>query len=76
MMTRQNRGKWIRNMKRFIAPLLLLYFAQLSMVFDISNKVVGLSDFLPNAVTRGGMALYILNAIQDLVMKWKDDHEK
>lgn len=63
-------------MKRFIAPLLLLYFAQLSMVFDVSNANVTITDFLPNAMTRGGMALYVLNAVQDLVMKWKDDYEK
>lgn len=76
MITRQSRSKWIRNMKRFIAPLLLLYFAQVSMIFDVSNTNVAIADFLPNAMTRGGMALYVLNAVQDLVMKWKDDYEK
>ena len=67
--------KWADNAKRFIAPLALMYIAQLlaefSLVANGTQDISG-SMFLPTQIMLGGMGLYVLNVLMDLFLKWKN----
>jgi hypothetical protein len=60
-----------RNMRRFLAPLALLYLAQLGGTLGTDGHMLHLTDLVPNQMTLGGFYLYLLNALNDLFNKWK-----
>jgi len=68
-LTRRDKAKWVRNLKRFTAPMLIVYVSQLSMVLSNGN-VPQLVDLVPNAITQGAIWGYVLSSALDLFTKW------
>ena len=71
-LTRTNKGKWIRNLKRFTAPMLIMYVSQLIITIGLADHVMTIRDFLPNPLTQGTIMGYILSSALDLFNKWKN----
>lgn len=72
-LTKTDTQNWIVNMKRFIAPLAILYLVQVIATIGVDAHVVTVGDFLPNQMTQGGMILYVLNSLLDVFTKWKNN---
>lgn len=68
-LTRTDKNKWVRNLKRFTAPMLIVYVSQLSMVLSNGN-VPQAMDMVPNAITQGAIWGYVLSSALDLFTKW------
>ena len=62
--------KWVRNLGIFLIPLGLLYLAQLQGGFQ--DGILLPKEFLPTPTTIGGMELYIINGLTDLLNKFRD----
>lgn len=60
----------IRTGLVFLAPVLLMYLAQVTGALQTPNHRFSVNDFFPSTFTWGGIALYILNRITDLVKKF------
>lgn len=71
-LSKTDKENWIVNMKRFIAPVAILYLMQVIGVIGIENHLVELQDFMPNKYTQGGIILYVMNSLLDVVTKWKN----
>ena len=67
---KQDWRRWGRNIVLFSIPLAVLYLGQISGVLNQTDKAFQLKDLLPTQMTWGGIVLYILNALQDLYLKW------
>lgn len=74
-LSKTDTENWIVNMKRFIAPVGILYLLQVtatvSMAVNSGDAITAL-DFFPNQVTQGGMILYVLNSALDVFTKWRN----
>lgn len=68
-LTKTDKNKWVRNLKRFTAPMLIVYVSQLSMVLSNGN-VPQAMDMVPNAITQGAIWGYVLSSALDLFTKW------
>lgn len=68
-LTKTDKNKWVRNLKRFTAPMLIVYVSQLSMVLSNGN-VPQLVDLVPNAITQGAIWGYVLSSALDIFTKW------
>ena len=62
--------RWSQNLILYLIPLALLYVAQLNG--GIQDGILSGSDFTPTLVTLGGMQLYVLNSLTDLLRKFSD----
>jgi hypothetical protein len=64
--------KWGLNLLSFLNPVLSLYLG-----FVSTNLGDGLHsmDFVPNAFILGTMTLYLVNALQDLINKFKGNNQ-
>jgi hypothetical protein len=68
-LSRNDRSKWMTNLKRFTAPMLIMYVLQLSSI--VSGGIVPqLHDLVPNALTQGSIWGYVLSSALDLFNKW------
>lgn len=68
-LTKTDKNKWVRNLKRFTAPMLIVYVSQLSMVLSNGNVPQAI-DLVPNAITQGAIWGYVLSSALDLFTKW------
>lgn len=68
-LTRKDKAKWITNLKRFTAPMLIMYVLQLSSVVN-GGSIPQMSDLVPNTLTQGAMWGYVLSSALDLFNKW------
>lgn len=71
-LSKTDRKNWVVNMKRFIAPVIILYLMQVISTIGLDGHVVTTGDFLPNQYTQGGILLYVMNSTLDVVTKWKN----
>ena len=67
---KEDLNKVVGNAVVFLAPLVLLYISQLNA--GIQDGILSLGDFKPTLITIGGMQLYLLNALTDLLRKFTD----
>lgn len=68
-LTKKDKARWITNLKRFTAPMLIMYVLQLSNVVS-SGVVPELHNLVPSALTQGSMWGYVLSSALDLFNKW------
>lgn len=68
-LTKSDKGKWLTNLKRFTAPMLIMYVLQLSSMVS-GGTVPQLTDLVPNALTQGSIWGYVLSSALDLFNKW------
>lgn len=68
-LTKTDKNKWVRNLKRFTAPMLIMYVSQLSMVLA-GGTLPQVADLVPNAITQGAIWGYVLSSALDLFTKW------
>ncbi len=61
--------KFVNNVVTFLIPLGILYFGQLSGTLGLEGNVIELTDFIPNSVTLGGAAYYIMSVLIDYKKK-------
>lgn len=61
--------KQLRACIVWLAPLMILYFAQLSGAIA-DKKVLGWADFVPNEMTVGGIQLYVINQAYGIFNKF------
>lgn len=66
----QDWQEWFKNLRVFLTPLALLYLLQVVAVIQVPNHVITLMDFAPTQPTIGAGALYLLNALIDLLRKY------
>ncbi len=64
----QDLRQVLKNMVVFLAPLIVLYGLQLNGV--LQNRPLGFEDLMPTTTTWGGIQLYVLNALMDLIKKF------
>jgi len=64
--------KWLDNQKSFLAPLGMFYVA--FVITQVGTNGFTLSDFVPGNAVLAAMALYLLNAVYDLLRKWAGKH--
>ena len=62
--------KWVRNLLVFLIPLVVVYLLQLSGV--LQNKALEIKDLIPSQATQGAIELYAVNAVLDLLRKFRD----
>jgi hypothetical protein len=70
---REDVVRSLNNAKRFLAPLGAIYIASLLPVFSDPNNTTELRDFVPSQLAQGAMILYILNFVNDVFNKWKEE---
>jgi len=61
--------KWVKNTITFLAPLALMYIASIT---PLIQDGLALSDFKIQPLVAGGMVLYILNVVTDLLKKLQE----
>ena len=54
----------------FIAPVALIYFAQVTGALQVSNHTFSFGDLVPSSFTLGAMVLYIFNRLTDIIRKF------
>lgn len=64
--------QWLNNARRFLLPLLVIYCGSVATAINLDG--FNFSDFVPNAITQGAMALYVVNTIYDLSNKWLSEN--
>ena len=62
----------LKSAIEWLIPLALLYLTQLQGTLQLNNGL-SIKDFMPTAVTIGGMELYIVNQFYGLFSKWRDE---
>lgn len=72
-LSRTDKDKWVRNLKRFVAPVGIMYLMQVVATLSVDGHLFAPQDFYPSKITQGGMILYFLNSIMDIFNKWKDE---
>lgn len=68
-LNREDVIKQLRACIVWLAPLMILYFAQLSGTIA-DKKVLAWADFVPNSMTVGAVQLYIINQAYGLFQKF------
>jgi len=63
-------GQWQRNLIKFVVPLALVYLTSVIATLSVSTNIVEFSDFVPNNIAVGAIALYALNGLYDLLNKF------
>lgn len=71
-LSKTDKNKWVVNLKRFIAPLAILYVLQVVGTLSVDGHLFAPQDFYPSQMTQGGMVLYVMNSALDIFNKWKD----
>jgi len=69
-LNRADVDKWTKNMIVFIAPVALVYLAQITGTISQADNIIELSDFVPSQVTLGAMILYVINSVTDIIKKF------
>lgn len=69
-LTKTNRNKWVRNLLLFTAPLGFMYITAVIGIIQLPDHQVSYKDFIPTKMVQGGLILYVLNALQDLLRKY------
>lgn len=59
----------------FIAPLAVIYLTSVIAIVTLPFHVFHFSDLIPNAVTTGALALYILDRLYDILMRFIADNK-
>lgn len=72
-LSKTDRSKWVRNLKRFSAPMLIVYVSQLMVTIRLEGHVMTVADLLPNTLTQGTIMGYLLSAALDLFTKWQSE---
>lgn len=54
----------------FLSGLALMYITQIIGVIQTPNHLFSFGDLIPNTFTQGGMILYILNRLTDIIRKF------
>ena len=67
---KEDLARWSTNLLVYLIPLILLYSGQLNV--GIQDGILSGEDFKPTLVTLGGMQLYVLNSLTDLLRKFSD----
>lgn len=67
-LTRADRQKWLNNSLIFLAPLFVLYLVFVQT--GITSDGFSMSDFIPTQEVIGGLILYIINTLLDLLRKF------
>ncbi len=67
---KEDLKKWVRNLLIFLIPLGILYLGQLNN--GLQDGILLPNEFLPTPTTIGGMELYIINGLTDLLNKFRD----
>lgn len=62
--------RWGNNLLMFLIPLGIMYLLQLNAM--LQNGTLKAGDFIPNQTTIGGMQLYVINGLLDLLKKFMD----
>lgn len=65
--------RWFRNVAVFTIPLAIVYLTSIMGLLNQGDRVFQLKDLIPNQMTLGALTLYILNALQDLYLKWSNE---
>lgn len=68
-LNREDVIKQLRACIVWLAPLMILYFAQLSGAIA-DKKVLAWTDFVPNSMTVGAVQLYVINQVYGLFQKF------
>ena len=66
-LTRADVSKWLTNARNFLAPVAIIYLADLAPKM---NDGFSWGDFRPDAMVQGAMVLYLINVLLDLSRKW------
>lgn len=72
---KQDLERWGVNMLKFLIPMSIIYTGSVIGIVQQDNHIFSLVDFIPTKFTQGAIALYFLNAIQDLARKFLDAHK-
>lgn len=60
----------------FLAPLALIYLTSVITILSFPGHIFSLQDLFPNPVTAGALALYILDRLYDIVMRFIADNKE
>lgn len=60
---------WARTAYVFLIPIGILYTTSIVGSIQEPGHLLVLSDFVPNQFVMGGITLYVLNRIQDILRK-------
>ena len=66
-LTRADQQKWLNNALIFLAPLFVLYLVFVQT--GITSNGVDITDFIPTQEVVGGLILYAINNLLDLLRK-------
>ena len=61
--------KFLRDVKRFLVPVGILYVTTVSATIGLQGHVVTLRDFIPNQLMIGGILAYLLSQAQNYLTK-------
>jgi len=54
----------------FVAPVILIYFAQVTGALSVEGHAFSVRDFIPSTFTQGSMVLFVLNRLTDILRKF------
>lgn len=62
--------RWVRNLVLFLIPISTIYLTSLLATFTVPTNIVEFSDFIPNEMVKGGIAVYAINGLLDITRKF------
>ena len=62
--------QWWFNLRKFVAPVAVIYLTSIVGVVQQENHVISRMDLIPTNFVLGAMSLYLLNGLIDLFNKW------
>ena len=69
---REDLTRWVNNLLIFLAPVGILYTTSILGILQQPDHLISLKDFVPSKMVQGGMIVYVLSTIQDLLRKFMD----
>lgn len=67
---------WKRNLLVFLAPVGIMYLVSVVGLMSANNNMFDPRYFIPSAMVQGGIILYVLNGILDILRKFLSDNKK
>ena len=69
-MNKADWNKWVHNLLVFLAPLGIIYLTSLLGVLNTPDHRLVIEDLYPTQMVIGAIALYLVNAMLDLLRKF------
>ena len=60
----------VRSGLIFLAPVVLIYLTQVTGALSVQGHEFSYKDLIPSTFTQGGMVLFVLNRITDIIRKY------